>query len=174
MEAASILKITKGQTKLFRQRFDEIRKLKEELYRENIVLKEEIKQSSMFEEIVGTSSALESVLSRAAKVAPTDATVLITGETGTGKELIARAIHKSSLRSERAFVSVNCAAIQQSLIAVELFGHEKGAFTGPQQQRLGRFELATEVRSSWMKLVNFPQRPRLLFCWFYKSGNLSG
>jgi PAS domain S-box-containing protein len=122
--------------------FDEIRKLKEKLYRENIVLKEEIKQSSMFEEIVGTSPALESVLSRAAKVAPTHATVLITGETGTGKELIARAIHESSLRSERAFVSVNCAAIPQSLIAVELFGHEKGAFTGAQQQRLGRFELA--------------------------------
>jgi formate hydrogenlyase transcriptional activator len=122
--------------------FDEIRNLKEELYRENVALKEEIKQSSMFEEIVGTSPALESVLSHAAKVAPTDATVLITGETGTGKELIARAIHKSSLRSERAFVSVNCAAIPQSLIAAELFGHEKGAFTGAQQRRLGRFELA--------------------------------
>jgi PAS domain S-box-containing protein len=122
--------------------FDEIRELKEELYRENVVLKEEIKQSSMFEEIVGNSPALESVLGRAAKVAPTDATVLITGETGTGKELIARAIHKSSLRSERAFVSVNCAAIPQSLIAAELFGHEKGAFTGAQQRRLGRFELA--------------------------------
>ena len=122
--------------------FEEIRELKEELYRENVALKEEIKQSSMFEEIVGTSPALESVLSRAAKAAPTDATVLITGETGTGKELIARAIHKSSLRSHRAFVSVNCAAIPQSLIAAELFGHEKGAFTGAQQRRLGRFELA--------------------------------
>ncbi len=122
--------------------FDEIRELKEELYRENVALKEEIKQSSMFEEIVGSSPGLESVLSRTAKVAPTDATVLITGETGTGKELIARAIHKSSLRSDRAFVSVNCAAIPQSLIAAELFGHEKGAFTGAQQRRLGRFELA--------------------------------
>jgi PAS domain S-box-containing protein len=122
--------------------FDEIRELKEELYRENVALKEEIKQSSMFEEIVGTSPALDSVLSRAAKVGPTDATVLITGETGTGKELMARAIHKSSLRSGRAFVSVNCAAIPQSLIAAELFGHEKGAFTGAQQRRLGRFELA--------------------------------
>lgn len=96
----------------------------------------------MFEEIVGASPALESVLSRASKVAPTDATVLITGETGTGKELIACAIHKSSLRSGRAFVSVNCAAIPQSLIAAELFGHEKGAFTRAQQRRLGRFELA--------------------------------
>jgi len=122
--------------------FEEIRELKDELYRENVALKEEIKQSSMFEEIVGSSQALETVLNRASKVAPTDSTVLITGETGTGKELIARAIHKASLRSERAFVSVNCAAIPQSLIASELFGHEKGAFTGAQQRRLGRFELA--------------------------------
>jgi PAS domain S-box-containing protein len=122
--------------------FEEIRELKDELYRENIALKEEIEQSSMFEEIVGSSPVLENVLNRVAKVAPTDSTVLITGETGTGKELIARAIHKASLRSERAFVSVNCAAIPQSLIASELFGHEKGAFTGAQQRRLGRFELA--------------------------------
>jgi len=122
--------------------FEKIRELKDELHRENVALKEEIKQSSMFEEIVGSSSALETVLSRASKVAPTDSTVLITGETGTGKELIARAIHKASLRSERPFVSVNCAAIPQSLIASELFGHEKGAFTGAQQRRLGRFELA--------------------------------
>ena len=82
------------------------------------------------------------MLARAAKVAPTDSTVLITGETGTGKELIARAIHKRSQRSARAFVSVNCAAIPQSLISSELFGHEKGAFTGATQRRLGRFELA--------------------------------
>ncbi len=96
----------------------------------------------MFKEIVGTSSGLNSVLSRVSKVAPTDSTVLITGETGTGKELIARAIHDASPRSRRSFVSVNCAAIPQSLIASELFGHEKGAFTGAQQRRLGRFELA--------------------------------
>ena len=96
----------------------------------------------MFEEIVGTAPALRSVLSRVAKVAPTDCTVLITGETGTGKELIARAIHKRSTRSVRAFVKVNCAAIPVSLIASELFGHEKGAFTGALQRRLGRFELA--------------------------------
>ena len=96
----------------------------------------------MFEEIVGSSTALRKVLSEIAKVAPTDSTVLITGETGTGKELIARAIHKRSRRSSRAFVSVNCAAIPQSLIASELFGHEKGAFTGALQRRLGRFELA--------------------------------
>jgi transcriptional regulator with GAF, ATPase, and Fis domain len=96
----------------------------------------------MFEEIVGSSPALQVVLSHVAKVAPTDSTVLITGETGTGKELIARAIHKRSQRSSRAFVSVNCAAIPRDLIASELFGHEKGAFTGAAQRRLGRFESA--------------------------------
>jgi transcriptional regulator with GAF, ATPase, and Fis domain len=96
----------------------------------------------MFEEIVGASDALKSVLSRIAKVGPTDSTVLIVGETGTGKELIARALHKRSQRSGRGFVSVNCAALAPSLISSELFGHEKGAFTGATQRRLGRFELA--------------------------------
>src|SRR5213594_3012837 len=96
----------------------------------------------MFEEIVGASPPLRAVLSHLVKVAPTESTVLITGETGTGKELIARAIHKRSPRSSRAFVSINCAAIPLSLIASELFGHEKGAFTGALQRRLGRFELA--------------------------------
>ena len=96
----------------------------------------------MFEEIVGTSPALQAVLSRAIKVAATDSTVLITGETGTGKELVARAIHRRSDRVSRPFVGVNCAAIPRDLIASELFGHEKGAFTGATQQRLGRFELA--------------------------------
>jgi len=96
----------------------------------------------MFEEIVGASAALKTVLSHVSKVAPTDSTVLISGETGTGKELIARAIHKHSRRAERAFVSLNCAATPPSLIASELFGHEKGAFTGAVQQRRGRFELA--------------------------------
>jgi transcriptional regulator with GAF, ATPase, and Fis domain len=96
----------------------------------------------MFEEVVGISPALHAVLSRVSKVAPTDSTVLITGETGTGKELIARAVHKRSQRASRAFVSVNCAAIPRDLIASELFGHEKGAFTGATQRRLGRFELA--------------------------------
>ena len=122
--------------------FEEIKQLKEELYRENLALKEEIDQASMFEEIVGTSEALRRVLVQVAKVAPTDSTVLIEGETGTGKELIARAIHKRSKRSSRAFVSVNCGAIPQALIGSELFGHEKGAFTGATQRRLGRFELA--------------------------------
>ena len=121
---------------------DEIKKLRDQLYKENIALREEIDKASMFEEIVGESPALQAVLARVAKVAPTDSTVLITGETGTGKELIARAIHKRSQRSSRAFVSVNCAAIPATLIASELFGHEKGAFTGALQRRLGRFELA--------------------------------
>src|SRR5262245_54365494 len=122
--------------------YAEISKLKDQLYEENLALREEIDQASMFEEIVGSSPALQRVLANVAKVAPTDSTVLITGETGTGKELIARAIHKRSHRSERAFVKVNCAALPPSLIGSELFGHEKGAFTGALQRRLGRFELA--------------------------------
>jgi len=122
--------------------FDEIKRLKDRLQDENLALREEIDQASMFEEIVGASAALKAVLSHLSKVAPTDSTVLISGETGTGKELIARAIHKHSRRAERAFVSLNCAATPPSLIASELFGHEKGAFTGAVQQRRGRFELA--------------------------------
>ena len=114
----------------------------EEIRKENIALREVIAKASMFEEIVGDSPALQQVLVRVAKVAPTDSTVLITGETGTGKELIARAIHKTSKRSERPFISLNCAAVPPSLIMSELFGHEKGAFTGALQRRLGRFELA--------------------------------
>ena len=109
---------------------------------ENVSLREEIDKASMFEEIVGTSAPLKKVLSRISKVAPTDSSVLITGETGTGKELVARAIHRRSRRSSHPFVSVNCAAIPRDLIASELFGHEKGAFTGATQRRLGRFELA--------------------------------
>ena len=125
-----------------RSALDEIKKLQEQLYKENIALREEVDKTSMFEEIVGESGALKAVLARIAKVGPTDSTVLVTGETGTGKELVARAIHKRSQRSSRAFISVNCAAIPSSLIASELFGHEKGAFTGALQRRLGRFELA--------------------------------
>jgi formate hydrogenlyase transcriptional activator len=109
---------------------------------ENLALREEIDLSSMFEEIVGSCEALRQVLAQVAKVAPTDSTVLISGETGTGKELIARAVHKRSNRATRAFIRVNCAAIPQSLIASELFGHEKGAFTGALQRRTGRFEAA--------------------------------
>jgi PAS domain S-box-containing protein len=126
------------------QAFEEIKRLKDRLQNENVVLREQVDRAFMFEEIVGASNALRTVLSRVAKVGPTDTTVLITGETGTGKELIARAIHKSSQRASRAFVSVNCAAIPTSLIASELFGHERGAFTGALQRRVGRFELAEE------------------------------
>ena len=122
--------------------FDEIKKLKDQLLEENIALRQEIDQASLFEEIVGSSKPLRNTLAQVARVAPTDSTVLITGETGTGKELVARAIHKRSHRSARAFLGVNCAGIPRDLIASELFGHEKGAFTGATQQRLGRFELA--------------------------------
>jgi formate hydrogenlyase transcriptional activator len=125
-----------------KQSEDEIKRLKDRLQDENLALREEIDQAFMFEEIVGASPALKSVLSHVSKVAPTDSTVLISGETGTGKELIARAIHKHSRRADRAFVSLNCAATPPSLIASELFGHERGAFTGAVQQRRGRFELA--------------------------------
>jgi len=118
------------------------KRAEQRLQQENVALREEIDKTSMFEEIVGASPALTAVLSRVSKVAATDSTVLITGETGTGKELVARAIHKKSRRSSRAFVAVNCAAIPRELIASELFGHEKGAFTGATQRRLGRFELA--------------------------------
>jgi PAS domain S-box-containing protein len=118
------------------------KRTEERLQEENVALREEIDKTSMFEEIVGTSPALTAVLSRVSKVAGSDSTVLITGETGTGKELVARAIHRRSGRSSKAFVAVNCAAIPRELIASELFGHEKGAFTGALQRRLGRFELA--------------------------------
>jgi len=121
---------------------DERKRAEEKLQQENVALREEIDKASMFEEIVGTSRPLKAVLSRIAKVAPTDSTVLITGETGTGKELIARAVHKRSQRSGRPFVSVNCAALPPTLVSSELFGHEKGAFTGATQRRLGRFEMA--------------------------------
>src|SRR6266850_5047479 len=119
------------------------RKQEEERTRqENLALREQIDQAYMFEEIVGSSPALKTVLASILQVAPTDSTVLITGETGTGKELVARAIHKRSQRADQAFITVNCAAIPPSLIASELFGHEKGAFTGAMQRRQGRFELA--------------------------------
>jgi len=114
----------------------------ERLKHESVALPEEIDKGSMCNEIVGSSGALQKVLSLVSKVAPTDATVLVTGETGTGKELVARAIHRRSHRSSRAFVCVNCAAVPRDLIASELFGHEKGSFTGALQRRLGRFELA--------------------------------
>jgi formate hydrogenlyase transcriptional activator len=118
------------------------KQVEERMRNENLALREEIDRSSMFEEIVGSSEVLRKVLTQVDRVAPTDSTVLIVGETGTGKELIARAVHKRSKRASRAFIRVDCAAIPPSLIASELFGHEKGAFTGALQKRLGRFESA--------------------------------
>jgi PAS domain S-box-containing protein len=121
---------------------DDRKRAEERLQQENVALREEVDKASMFEEIVGTSPALQPGLARVGKVARSDTTVLIMGETGTGKELVARAIHRRSARCARPFVSVNCAAVPRELIASELFGHEKGAFTGATQRRLGRFELA--------------------------------
>ena len=121
---------------------DERKRAEDRVRNENVALREEINRASMFEEIVGTSDAIRAVLQQVGRVSPTDSTVLISGETGTGKELIARAIHHGSPRSARAFVTVNCAAIPSSLIATELFGHERGAFTGALQRRQGKFELA--------------------------------
>ena len=121
---------------------DDRRRAEDRTKNENIALREDVDHSSMFEEIVGSSPSLRKVLKAVDKVAATDSTVLILGETGTGKELIARAIHKRSKRSTRAFIRVNCAAIPQALIASELFGHEKGAFTGAVERRVGRFETA--------------------------------
>ena len=135
----------KGQVKRWYVALTDIedrKRAEEKLQQENVALREEIDKASMFEEIVGTSRPLKAVLSQIAKVGPTDSTVLITGETGTGKELIARAVHKRSQRSARPFVSVNCAALPPTLVSSELFGHEKGAFTGATQRRLGRFEMA--------------------------------
>ena len=122
--------------------YEEIKALKEQLQAENRLLQDEIVQRSIFEEIVGSSESLRNVLGAIDRVAPTDSTVLITGETGTGKELVAHAIHRRSPRAGRALVKVNCAALPAELIASELFGHEKGAFTGALQQRIGRFETA--------------------------------
>ena len=122
---------------------DDRKRAEQRLHQENAALREELNQASLFEEIVGSSEPLRKVLSQINKVAPSDSTILILGQTGTGKELIARAIHKRSKRAARAFIGVNCAAIPTSLIASELFGHEKGAFTGATQRRLGRFEAAS-------------------------------
>ncbi len=128
---------------------------------ENLALREQIDRDSMFEDIVGSSESLRKVLRQVAKVAPSDSTVLILGETGTGKELIARAIHKRSKRAERAFIGVNCAAIPASLIASELFGHEKGAFTGAMQRRIGRFESANGGTIFLDEVGDLPQETQI-------------
>ena len=122
--------------------FGEVSDLKNKLAREKLYLEDEIRSELKFEEIVGRSEALRRVLQQVETVAPTDSTVLIYGETGTGKELIARAVHKLSTRQSNNFVKLNCAAIPTGLLESELFGHERGAFTGAISQRVGRFELA--------------------------------
>jgi PAS domain S-box-containing protein len=122
----------------------EVAQLRDRLQAENVYLLEEVKQQQGFEEIVGRSPPLQRVLRQVEQVAPTDTTVLITGETGTGKELIARAIHNLSPRKDRPMVTVNCGAISAGLVESELFGHEKGAFTGAVGRKIGRFELAAE------------------------------
>jgi formate hydrogenlyase transcriptional activator len=128
---------------------------------ENVALREQIDRDSMFEDIVGSSDALREVLRQIAKVAPSDSTVLILGETGTGKELLARAIHKRSRRADRAFIAVNCSAIPASLIAAELFGHEKGAFTGATQRRIGRFESANGGTIFLDEVGDLPQETQI-------------
>lgn len=140
---------------------DDRKQAEERAKNENLALREEINRTSMFEQIVGSSDALRALLVKVAKVAPTNSTVLLTGETGTGKELVARTIHKRSRRSSRPFVSVNCAAIPTSLIASELFGHEKGSFTGALQRRLGLFEFAEGGTIFLDEVGEFPQETQI-------------
>ena len=147
---------------------------RERLASEQVYLREEVVRSSMFEEIVGSSKALREIQSQISRVAPTDSTVLIQGETGTGKELIARAIHNRSKRANRAFICINCAAISPSLIASELFGHEKGAFTGALQRRPGRLNWPTAARFSWTRWENFRPRCRLRCFGFCRKGHSNG
>ena len=130
------------RTRELREALSEIKELTHRLQAENIYLKDEIKVEHNFEEIIGTSPALKAALGQVEQVAATNATVLILGETGTGKELVARAIHDLSDRGDRPLVKVNCAALPANLIESELFGHEKGSFTGASGQKIGRFELA--------------------------------
>jgi transcriptional regulator with GAF, ATPase, and Fis domain len=141
--------------------YEEIKRLTDRLRDENVVLRQQMDQNFMFEEIVGSSPALKSVLASIVQVAPTDSTVLISGETGTGKERIAQAIHNRSHRAGRPFVSVNCASIPPSLVASELFGHEKGAFTGAVQRRQGRFELAHGGTISLDEIGDLPAETQL-------------
>ena len=152
--------------------YEEIRELKNQLTQENIYLQEEIRTEHNFEEIVGKSRALKRDLKRVELVAPADSSVLITGETGTGKELIARAIHNLSKRRSKPLIKINCAALPTGLIESELFGHEKGAFTGAITRKIGRFELAHRGTIFWMRLLISPQRFRLSFSESYKNRNL--
>jgi transcriptional regulator with GAF, ATPase, and Fis domain len=141
MQSAAI-RASHRSTVVLESEVEDLQRRSEQLNNENLALRGEVDRISMFDDLVGTSPALRAVYSQVIRVAVTDSTVLITGETGTGKELLARAIHRRSERATRPFVGVNCAAIPRDLVASELFGHEKGAFTGATQRRLGRFELA--------------------------------
>ena len=149
----------------------EIKALQDRLFKENIALREEIVQTSMFEEIIGESPALQAVLARVTKVAPTDSTVLVTGETGTGKELIARAIHKRSQRAARAFVCVNCAAIPTSLISSELFGHEKERSPVQRNAAWAASNWPREVRFFSTRSESCRKRRKLLCSVFCRSAN---
>lgn len=139
--SSNIIELHTAREKINEQ-INEISRLNEMLHAENIYLKDQLELSGIKYDIIGESDEIEYALFRVEQVAPTDASVLIEGETGTGKELIARAIHKESSRSKKQFVKVNCASIPESLIESELFGHEKGAFTSAVKKRIGRFELA--------------------------------
>ena len=154
---------------------DDRKQVEERMRKENLALREEIDRSSMYEEIVGSSAALRSVISQVNKVAPTDSTVMIFGETGTGKELIASAIHKRSKRAaNEPFIGVNCAAIPPSLIASELFGHEKGALPGRFSDASAASNPPMVERSSSTRSANSHPRCRLLCCGYCKNGNSSG
>jgi formate hydrogenlyase transcriptional activator len=144
--------------------YAEIMKLKEQLSKEKLYLESEIRSEQGFEEIIGRSSAIRGVLQKIETVAPTDSTVLIYGETGTGKELVARAIHERSSRNSKAFVKLNCAAIPTGLLESELFGHERGAFTGAIMQRMGRFELANHGTAFLDEIgeISLELQPKLL------------
>jgi transcriptional regulator with GAF, ATPase, and Fis domain len=167
LEARYVIKVRRwraSEEDLRREIFERTR-AEERFREENLALREEVERASMFEEIVGVSAPLRSVLSLVSKVAATDSTVLITGETGTGKELVARAIHKRSRRAARVFVCVNCAAISRTLIASELFGHENGAFTGAVQRRIGRFELADGGTIFLDEIGELPAETQVALLW---------
>jgi len=153
--------------------YREISELKDKLAHEKLYLEEEIRSEMNFDQIVGNSPALRRVLELVETVAPSDSTVLLLGETGTGKELIARAIHDHSRRKDRTFVKLNCAAIPTGLLESELFGHEKGAFTGAISQKIGRLELATRARCFWTRWETSPWKSSRSSCALCRSANSS-
>ena len=156
-----------------RWRIDEISQLKDKLAQEKLYLEEEIRSEMDFENIIGNSPALKHVLELVETVATSDSTVLLLGETGTGKELIARAIHDRSRRKERTLVKLNCAAIPTGLLESELFGHEKGAFTGAIAQKVGRMELADQGTLFLDEVGDIPSKFNRSCCGPYRSANLN-